>query len=230
MAVDSSEYWNGLWEAGNIKWHLPTVSPHLKKNWLRFCPDSLNSKKVLVPLCGKTLDLEWLYVERKCIVVGCDLSEKAFLQFAEEHPELKIRKKQVTFRNGQQFTLFCTPDERLRLYVCDFFIMTQSPESSFNLVWDANALVAVEPVLRQKYMEVILNVSTSNVRWLLQTYDYPPEQHNSHPYSFSDADLKALFDGSFHFEILSREEVVNPAFAKTDCFLRMVLLTRNTSN
>ncbi len=51
-------YWKNRWEKGNTGWHMDHVYSLLPKLWPQFNLPA--NAKVLVPLCGKSLDLLWL--------------------------------------------------------------------------------------------------------------------------------------------------------------------------
>ena len=66
--------WQSAWESGRIGFHQDHVHPDLERfgaQWLGESPC-----QVLVPLCGKTLDLAWL-VARGHTTVGVELVSQA---------------------------------------------------------------------------------------------------------------------------------------------------------
>lgn len=73
------EFWHKKWASNQIGFHLPDVNPYLQRFW-----PGLNlaaQARVLVPLCGKSLDLLWL-AGRGHRVLGIELSEKAVEDFS----------------------------------------------------------------------------------------------------------------------------------------------------
>ena len=74
------QFWQERWAINQIGFHLSEVNPYLPRLW-----PSLNlpeEAKVLVPLCGKSLDLNWL-TSQGHRVLGVEFSEKAVLAFFE---------------------------------------------------------------------------------------------------------------------------------------------------
>ena len=57
-------------------------------------------------MCGKTLDLKWLYSEKKCDVVGCELAKLPLQSFMKEHPELAVQESTVSFKDGTKVTVY----------------------------------------------------------------------------------------------------------------------------
>ena len=77
MNANDPSFWLNYWETDNVKWHAPVVSPWLVEFKDKFLP-SKKGLRVLVPLCGKTVDMKWL------IDKGCHVSSK----INELHPGL----------------------------------------------------------------------------------------------------------------------------------------------
>ena len=66
--------WLTRWQEGRIQFHVDKVNPILDRYVDRLLPEGFG--RVLVPLCGKSVDLGWL-VDRGHEVVGVELAEKA---------------------------------------------------------------------------------------------------------------------------------------------------------
>ena len=63
------ESWLERWQEGRIGFHRADENPRLVQHHQRVLGDTI---RVLVPLCGKSVDLEWLVV-RGHEVVGIEL-------------------------------------------------------------------------------------------------------------------------------------------------------------
>ncbi|VDN12504.1 unnamed protein product [Dibothriocephalus latus] len=64
-----------------------------------------NFTHIYVPLCGKTVDMRWLY-QKGVIVVGSDFVEEAAIEFVKEHPQLAMSRTEVTLKNGEQTVVY----------------------------------------------------------------------------------------------------------------------------
>ncbi|HLD65708.1 MAG TPA: thiopurine S-methyltransferase, partial [Pseudomonas sp.] len=51
-------FWQARWSLDQIGFHLAEVNPYLQRHWPIL--DLPAQARVLVPLCGKSLDLAWL--------------------------------------------------------------------------------------------------------------------------------------------------------------------------
>ena len=77
-----AEFWLERWRDGRTHFHQSRVTPLLQKYWPSLALPA--GSTVLVPLCGKSLDMLWL-AEQRHRVLGVELSELAFTQFFSEH-------------------------------------------------------------------------------------------------------------------------------------------------
>ena len=64
--ADRMERWRDKWQANEIRFHLSVVNPNLERWYHRLASDD-TPVSVLVPLCGKTLDMMW-WVALRCVV------------------------------------------------------------------------------------------------------------------------------------------------------------------
>ncbi|MGD8547546.1 MAG: thiopurine S-methyltransferase, partial [Thiohalophilus sp.] len=65
------DFWHERWENNLIGFHSNEVNPYLRTHWSKLSLEP--AARVLVPLCGKSLDLIWL-AEQGYQVVGVELS------------------------------------------------------------------------------------------------------------------------------------------------------------
>ena len=76
-----ADFWLQKWQEGQIGFHRHDVMPLLQKHWPSLqLPEA---SRVLVPLCGKSLDMHWLAAQGHR-VLGVELSPLAVTQFFDE--------------------------------------------------------------------------------------------------------------------------------------------------
>ena len=73
--------WSPMWDEDRIGFHVARPNPFLLQYLLHL--DEIKPKRCLVPLCGKYLNLVWLY-DKVETVIGVELVEKAVLDFFRE--------------------------------------------------------------------------------------------------------------------------------------------------
>lgn len=134
--------------------------------------DSSRKLRVLVPLCGKTQDLNYLanhpMIEE---VVGIEGVQKAIADFAEEHPNLHLDMNQGTSFHSHFIKYKGT---KISIWKGDLFDLQQieiPDQDKFDLVWDRASIVAVQPIKRQEYVQSISSVLKPGAVMLFGTVD-----------------------------------------------------------
>ncbi|XP_063397379.1 probable thiopurine S-methyltransferase [Mytilus trossulus] len=141
--------WAKLWKDGKTDFHISDLCPMFTKH-----VDKLlnNRKKVktFVPLCGKAVEMKWLW-EKGHEVVGIECGEEALKEFFEEN-KIVYSIVEVPAVKGK---LYKSDDGRIRLYCCDFYLFNSAIESEFGAIWDSGALNAINATDQEKYVAII---------------------------------------------------------------------------
>jgi thiopurine S-methyltransferase len=184
-----SEFWHERWQRNEIGFHEGRVNAYLKTFWPQVCEAS--GQRVLVPLCGKSVDLAWL-AERGHAVVGVELSELACCAFFAEHqlePEISSRGGFQIFSAGP-IALLCG----------DFFALTPALMGPVSLVYDRAALIALPPELRPRYSQHLTDLLPAGARGLMITLDYPDQDFSGPPFAVPDTEVKADLGSGFDLD------------------------------
>jgi thiopurine S-methyltransferase len=159
-------FWKERWSDGRIGFHRTDPHPALGKHWqaLRSWLDrgNVQPSRVLVPLCGKSLDLAWL-AERSELVSGVEFVERAARDYFAE------RGVQPTVEPGPPLTL---RHERTSIVVSDFFTLEQQDVGEVNLAYDRAALVAVAPERRPEYLTRLWHLLGPQAGVLLISFEH----------------------------------------------------------
>jgi len=172
------EFWLARWENGEIGFHLDHVNPHLPEHSSSFAG---MTGQVLVPLCGKTIDMQWL-CQQGCSVLGVELSElavKAFFEQASLTPEVTQHGPFQRWQAG------C-----LEILCGDFFQLTAADVAACTVIYDRAALIALPPELRTRYVHHLRAIFPQGVQMLLITLDYPQHEINGPPFSISAQEVQ----------------------------------------
>lgn len=133
------EFWYKKWDSNQIGFHQAEANPYLQRYWpeLAIAP----SARVLVPLCGKSLDLLWLAGQGHQ-VLGVELAEKAVEEFFSEHQLQPQISEQGAFKvyRTVAFELWCG----------DFFALTAEDVAGCTALYDRAALIALPDAMRQR--------------------------------------------------------------------------------
>lgn len=190
------EFWHERWENNLIGFHLDEVNPHLRAHWasLAVRPGS----RVLVPLCGKSLDLVWL-AGQGYEVVGIEISPIAVKDFfAENHLKARrIANQRCDIWQSEAITLLCG----------DLFELTASDTGPIDAVYDRAALIALPPAMRRRYVEKLEQLVPAAPH-LLITLDYDPAQMDGPPFAVSDDEVRALYVNKYRVDRLQSDDVL----------------------
>ncbi|MBS4076736.1 thiopurine S-methyltransferase [Pseudomonas rustica] len=192
------EFWHKKWASNQIGFHLPQVNPYLQRFW----PD-LNlaaQARVLVPLCGKSLDLLWL-AGRGHRVLGIELSEKAVEDFFREQqlqPQISEHGVFKVYRAGT-----------IELWCGDVFALSAEDVADCSALYDRAAVIALPAPMRERYAEHLQNILPAGLKGLLITLDYDQSQISGPPFSVDDAQVRHLFGGAWQMQVLESQDVLS---------------------
>ena len=110
--------------------------------------DKTDKKRVLVPLCGKTLDLEYLAKHDNVKeVVGVEGIEKAIVEFHNDHPYFNIQKQKeevVDMEGEKEYFFDMYVGTNIRLLKGNFFHFNDSfSNGKFDMIWDRGTKINV---------------------------------------------------------------------------------------
>jgi thiopurine S-methyltransferase len=191
------EFWLDRWRTGQTGFHKVVVDAHLQKYWPSFKLKA--GSRVLVPLCGKSLDLLWLR-DRGHRVAGVELSAIALESFLMEHGIAARR------RYADSFDIYET--DGLELLRGDFFSLSHRLLPEVTAVYDRAALISWGPDLREQYVTHITSMTSPGTQTLLVAVEYPQEQMKGPPFSVSAADVDRLYGGKHSVQELNRADVL----------------------
>ena len=191
------EFWHKRWQSDQIGFHLREVNPYLQRFWPQL--DLEEGARVLVPLCGKSLDLLWL-AHQGHEVLGIELSEKAVEDFFSEHqfdPDVSEQGPFKVYRAGS-----------IELWCGDFFELTAGDVADCTALYDRAALIALPPPMRERYAAHLNRIMVQGARGLLITLDYDQSQMNGPPFSVPDAEVQRLMAPDWSLETLEEADVL----------------------
>ena len=138
--------------------------------------------RVLVPLCGKSVDLEWL-VARGHEVVGIELSELAAQAFFAERgfsPQRRECGGFIEYRHAS-----------LSILVGDFFAATAALTGYCDGAYDRAAMIALPDDLRPAYARHLQTLLAPKAKLLLVTLFF--DAAGGPPFSVSPAEVNSAY-------------------------------------
>ncbi|MFK7823579.1 MAG: thiopurine S-methyltransferase [Oligoflexales bacterium] len=186
------KYWLDCWDSGNIRFHQKKVNPHLNSFWKLLAKDR---RPVFVPLCGKTLDMNYLanYGHK---VIGVELSEQAikeFFQGLDLKPQI-ISDSGFKVYEANSYKIYCGDIFEIKF---DFSIIAY--------VYDRACYIALDHKDRKKYCHwLIKNLPHVNMLHLSIEFDHLTA---GPPYSITKQEIERGFSSSFNLECLIDEPI-----------------------
>jgi len=197
------EFWQHRWQTNQIGFHRDTPLPLLLAHWPAL--GLAKGSRVLVPLCGKSLDMLWL-AEQGHRVLGVELSELAIGQFFDERglsPAISQSPFGTHYRAGA-WEIICA----------DAFALTPELLQDCAGVYDRGAMIALPPKMRETYVATTWSRLPAGCRGLLVTLEYPQVQKDGPPFSVEEDEVRQRFDGICKIELIQRRDILKnePSF------------------
>ena len=199
------DFWLERWDREEIGFHEGAVNAHLNQFWKMM---NLNqAARVFVPLCGKSVDMQWLR-EQGHPVVGVELSRIAVQAFFKENNYLPGH-----FTSGK-FDHYEAND--IQLLCGDFFDTSKADLIDVEAVYDRASMVALPPDMRERYVKHLQSILQPGVKILLVAFDYTQSEMQGPPFGISTAEVERLYSDIADIRLLAEIDVLaeNPRFQK----------------
>jgi thiopurine S-methyltransferase len=197
------DFWRQRWQQGQTGFHQDRPTPLLERCWSEiFAPPG---SRVLVPLCGKSLDLLWL-AEQGHRVLGVELSPIAVQQFFTEHgmtPRIHVSPSGTHYASGP-----------IEIVLGDAFALEDSLVAGCQAIYDRAALIALPPDMRRQYAYRVYARMAPGTRGLVVDLEYPQAEKQGPPFSVDAGEIRTLFGERWDVGLLERRDILDdqPAF------------------
>ena len=198
-----ADFWRRRWRDNAVGFHRSSPNPLLLRHFAALGAEP--GARLLLPLCGKTLDIHWLLANGYS-VVGVELVETAVEQlFAELGVEPAIEPAGPLRR-------YSAPG--VDVFAGDIFALTGEALGSVEAVYDRAALVALPRADRARYAAHVTAIARGAPQ-LLVTFVYDQTRADGPPFSVDEQEVRALYGGSYGVTLLESAE--DPAGMKGKC-------------
>ena len=205
-----SEFWQQRWQEGRIGFHKSDVNPELIKYFSNLALPI--GSRVLVPLCGKSIDMVWL----ACAgydVVGIELVESAVQAFFTEQnitptiTEFTSAADKSTLKRYQGQLA----GQTITLWAANIFALSAIDIDAINAIYDRAALIALPANMRADYSRHIVKLS-DNAPQLLITLNYDQSKKDGPPFSITQQQLHQYYSADYKIvELASNSSTLNAA-------------------
>lgn len=206
-----ADFWHDMWASGVVGFHQQEINRFLRDFWPQLNLDGQG--QVLVPLCGKSLDMLWL---RKLghEVLGVELSQKALDEFLVENA---LNAEPVQHANYCGYEL-----EQMTLLCGDFFQLTAEECAQVKAVYDRASIVALPPEMRRDYARHLQQILPKGTPFLMVIMEYDQSSMSGPPFSVLESEVRELFAGFASIEVVDEERFER----KGNAVIEKVLLLR----
>lgn len=179
------KFWLERWAKRETGFHQPHTNEYLQKYWPQLAvPEGTT---VLVPLCGKSLDMLWLH-RQGYPVLGVEVARTAVSDFFEAwRMDAQVTSlgafEQWSAGGTQGITVLCG----------DFFALDAPLTAHVGAVFDRAALIALPPQMRKSYACKLLEIVPPQIPMLLITLDYEQDEMAGPPFAVSHGEVQELF-------------------------------------
>lgn len=192
-----AEFWLKRWREGATGFHMDRVSPLLMKYWASL--GLPQESRVLVPLCGKSLDMVWLAAQGHR-VLGVELAPMAVEQFFHEQNLTPVESESAI---GKHYVA-----GEIEIICGDIFQLDSATLAGCTGVYDRGALVALPPEMRARYVEHVYGGLAPGYRGMLLTLEYDTALMDGPPFSIPSNEVEALFSGHSQARELNRMDII----------------------
>jgi thiopurine S-methyltransferase len=174
-----ASFWIKSWQLGGFytSFHRKDIHPFILEH---MTPEVLKDKTILVPLCGKTVDMMYMAQYAKK-VIGVEIAEDAIHQFFTENGLEVSRPDDTTYVSGNIMLL------------CRSFMELQPTDiGEVDWILDRASLVALPYDMRLDYLNAIDRLSGPNTQQLVITLEYFPHLPSA-PFSINPSEVDAYY-------------------------------------
>lgn len=183
--------WLQLWRDKKITdFHQYSVNKYLSEFWSKL--KLKKGSRVLVPLCGKTLDMIWLANEG-FEVIGVEISPLAVKAFFHENRLIAKKKRQGKFMLWQF--------DKISILCGDYFSLNLADIGHIDAVYDRAALTALPESLRKQYVAQLALLAPQADVILLTIEDIENSNSLRHPMNV-DEEISSIYAQSYEISLL----------------------------
>ena len=198
-----AKFWKDKWERNEIAFHESDANPSLVKYFAQL--SLARGSRVLVPLCGKTLDIAWL-LSHGYRVAGVELSEIAVGQLFEG---LGLKPQRSKSGNVYHYSA-----QSIDIFLGDVFAVSREVLGPVDAVYDRAALVALPQDMRERYTKHLIKMS-DNAPQLVISYEYDQRVIGGPPFSVSNDEMRRHYTDRYVLTLLVSSDV--PGGLKGKC-------------
>lgn len=210
-----------MWKRDDIQFHQSTFSPLLEQYLPKLNLSAGDS--ILVPLCGKSLDMDFL-TDSGYHVVGIELSKIAIQAYFDARNVTPKREKKDKFIRWWH--------KDTEIWCGDIFNLTSDDIGHVNTLYDCTSLTALPFETRPRYVQHFYERLAQPSQIILITTESADTRQNNSSATI-DSEVQSLYEKYYQIELLHgknsiRQDPEHPGGADRPMEEKVYLLTSNT--
>ncbi len=186
----SNQQWKAKWKRDDIAFHQLQINPLLPQFWPTL--GLTVGDTVLVPLCGKSLDMDWL-LDAGYKVFGIELSNIAIQAFFAGRGLVPNRQRHGRFIRWSH--------GHVEIWCGDLFDLCAADLLEISAIYDCAALTALPEATRSQYVRHLGALLPSASQILLLTTESADEITTVLPLAI-DSEVASLYASRYSIELL----------------------------
>ncbi|HMQ10747.1 MAG TPA: thiopurine S-methyltransferase [Oligoflexia bacterium] len=183
MVKQDLTLWHQRWANNNIGFHQKNINQNLQ-DYVKQHQQKLG-QHVLVPLCGKSLDMLWLK-QQGFKVTGIEVSEQAIKAFFMEN---NLAYELTSINGGQSYHT-----DKIQILKKSFFELDQKDfMNQIDWIYDRAALIALDENLRKVYAKQLLKITPQAKHMLCICMEKLNDEKSGPPFSVKEQEIKDLY-------------------------------------
>lgn len=208
------DYWANRWTNNFTGWHQAEGNKPMWEYMNKHYLPSITGKdskdiKVLVPLCGKAVDMILLH-KQGFTVVGVEYATAAVEEFFTENSIPIQSNPPINSKSDQTYTV--SGDGRIVIGHGDVFKFTPDnlPFPTYDLIWDRGAFEALNKNDRGRYSSLMTSLLAEDGLYLINSKDYDTTEYGGPPLAANREDLLSYYGERHSVEEVGNLDMLNP--------------------
>ncbi|MEP3199994.1 MAG: thiopurine S-methyltransferase [Lentilitoribacter sp.] len=209
-----ADFWHKKWQLNEIGFHKTHANPLLVKYIDQLELDE--GDRIFLPLCGKTLDIDWL-LQQDFQVVGVELSELAIQQLFEQ---LELKPQIAEIGSLKRYST-----KNIDVFVGDIFEIHRKLIGHIDAIFDRAALVALPSEMRIQYAKHLIDI-TNNAPQILITFEYDPTGVSGPPHAIAQEEIASHYGDFYQIKTLEQFDLPGGIKGKPEAIEHVWLLSK----
>ena len=195
VGSEGRETWAKIYAAEKDAWSVPIINKAVSAELYEKFIGGRENLQIFLPMCGRSPDMIWL-ASQGHNVTGVEWVGSAVEKFFKENNLEYEVKTDVNVGQGKG-ALYSAKTAAIKIYCCDFFLVTAEVINKFDLILDVGSVSGVEKTSRDAYGIIIRNLLKPKGGILLSTFNFDQNLRKILPFAIAPEEIQTMFGNDF---------------------------------